>query len=331
ELISKNYVPSPLAVEKEYALQYQTLKISTIPFLLETFKKDVKITDEEIQKYFDETKETHKTAERRAVSYVFFEDPKDLDKKPLEERQKLEKESLAKVNSFANLTVAPDADLIKIAADQKVPVQTLPLFPRAEAPEAIKGERELIEAIFRFNKDTRTISDVIKTSKGFYIFTVTQIDEPKQQELSAVKEKIKETLTAQKAQEAMSKAVSDAQKALSEGLKEGKKIEDLAKEQKVTLTPMKDFDVSLPPPDVPDAHEVAEQAKETPPGQLTAPIEGAAGTTLVYVHAKELRKRDDSAALRKSMEESLASKDRDRIFGAWFQRKRAAAGLKLNL
>jgi hypothetical protein len=333
DLIGKNYVPSPVVAEKEYAKQYQTLKISTIPFLLDDFKKDIKISDEEIKKYFEENKDTYKTIEKRAVSYVFFENPKDLDKKPLEERQALEKKATEAVNKFTDQMALGNTDLTKIAAhpDIKMPVQTLPLFAKAEVPEAIKGERELIDAIFRFDKSIRTISDAIKGTKGFYVFTVTQVEEPKQQELSAVKDKIKDTLTSQKAREAMSKAVNDARTALSDGLKAGKKIEDLAKDKKLTLSPVKELEPSQPAMDIPDADRIAPKAAETPAGQLTEVIEGAAGATLVYVNAKELRKRDDSASLRKNSEEGIASTDRNRLFEAWFSRKREAAGFKMHI
>ncbi|MFM2176234.1 MAG: hypothetical protein RL015_332, partial [Verrucomicrobiota bacterium] len=77
DLIGKNYIPSPLETEKSYASRHQTLKIQTIDFKLEDFKKAAQIKDDEIQKYYDENKESYKSEEKRAVSYVFFENPKD--------------------------------------------------------------------------------------------------------------------------------------------------------------------------------------------------------------------------------------------------------------
>jgi len=58
---------------------------------------------------------------------------------------------------------------------------------------------------------------------------ITDIQEPKQQELKDVKEKIKETLVAQKAQEAIMKAANEARTALVDGLKAGEKLEELTK------------------------------------------------------------------------------------------------------
>src|SRR6476661_3622459 len=102
------------------------------------------------------------TAPKRAVSYVLFEEPKDLDKKPAEEQQKARKEVVDHVNQFNDKTIAPNADLTKVAAESKVPVLTLPAFERATPPEAIKGESDLIEAIFASNKARGAVSDPVK-------------------------------------------------------------------------------------------------------------------------------------------------------------------------
>jgi hypothetical protein len=329
-LVGKNYVPSPFIVEKSYAHQYQTVKLSTISFLRDEFKKNAQVTDEEIQKYFDENKDNYKTPEKRAVSYAFFEEPKDLDKLPLEDRQKAQQEAVKKVIDFSEAASKDGADFAKVAQNLNVAVQNVPLFARTEAPEAIKAESELINAIFRFNKPAGAASDPIKGAKGYYIFTVTQIDEPKPQELAAVRDQIKDTLATQKATEALGKAVNEARTALAEGLKAGKKIEDLAKEKNLTLSPVTDFDPSSPPEGVPNAYKIAPTAQETPAGELAPVVDTDDGAMLVFVHAKELRKRDDSAALRKNSEETAASQARDRLFRAWFSRRREEAAIRMS-
>jgi hypothetical protein len=330
ELLGKNYVPSSIEIEKAYASRYQTLKISTIDFALADFKKAAQVTDAEIQKYYDENKDGYKTPEKRSVSYIFFEDPKEDDKRPAEETQKLKTAVVDRVNKFDEAIIKPNAKFADAAKDLKETVLKLPAFSRDAPPDAIKEEAELIDAIFIFNKEGHAASTPIKGSKGYFIFTVDQIDEPKQQELAAVKDKIKETLVAQKGQEALGKAVNDARTALQDGLKAGKKIEDLVKEKKLTLSPQTELTVAEPPPTLANANQIANEAKNIAPGQVTSVIDTETGATLVYVHAKELRKRDDSVALRKSVEDSTARSERMRIFSAWFTKKREEAKLKLS-
>jgi len=330
DLIGKNYVPSPVETEKAYAVRHQTVKIQTINFAIEDFKKTAQVKDEEIQKYYDENKETYKTEEKRAVSYVFFEEPKEMDKKPKEEQLKIRKEIVDRVNKFNEASIQPGAKFDDIVKALKEKTLTEALFTKATASEAFKAETELLDAVFAHNKDSRPISDPIRGSKGgYYIFTITSKEEPKQQELAAVKDKVKDTLVAQKAQEALTKAVNEARDAIQAGLKDKKKVEDIAKDKKLTLSPVKDFTISEPPTDVPNAYQIAREAENTAAGEVTKAVDTDTGAVIVYVTAKELRKRDDSAMLRKNTEDSTARMTRMRIFSAWFTRKRQEAGVKL--
>lgn len=325
EITGKNYVAGPLEVEKSYASEHQTLKVATISFALEEYKKNSKVTDEEIQKYYDENKDSYQTTEKRAVSYVFFENPKEDDKKPLEERQKAQREVVDRVNKFNEASIAPGAKFEAIVKELKETELKAALFARDAAPDAIKDEADLIEAVFAQNPETRPISDPIKGSNGYYVFSVTQIEKPKQQELAEVKDKIQETLTEQKAQEGLTKAVNDARDALAKGLKDGKKIEDLAKELKLTLSPVTDITVSLPDTAVPNSYRIAQVARETAAGELTQSIDIDTGAMLAYVQAKELRKRDDSASLRENLARTRATMEQNRLFEAWFAKLREAA------
>ena len=128
DIVTKSYTPSPLSAEKQYASSYQTFKGAKIIFETETFSKNATVTDDEIKKYYEENKESYKTLEKRAVSYVFFENPKDLDKKPLEERQKVQNAVVERVNAFNALTNSKDKPktFAEAAAATKEKIETLP-------------------------------------------------------------------------------------------------------------------------------------------------------------------------------------------------------------
>lgn len=356
DLIGKNYIPSPLETEKAYASRHQTLKIQTIDFKLEDFKKAAQVKDDEIQKYYDENKESYKSEEKRAISYVLFENPKDPEpatpekkdeakkdgdkkdaakkeepKDPVAERQKLLKAQVDRVNNFNNASFEAGAKFDDIVKKLNEKAEKLPLFSKESAPAAIKDEADLLTQIFALNNESRAISDPIKGTKGYYIFTITQKEEAKQQDLAAVKEKVKEALVAQKAQEALAKAVNDARTAIQDGLKAGKKIEDIAKDKKLTLAAVKELTVNEPPTDLPNAFQLAREAENTAAGEVTKAVDTDTGATLVYVAARELRKRDDSASLRKNTEDRNASQERNRLFKAWFASKRKDAAVRMQL
>lgn len=328
ELVTGSYTASPLAAEKLYASNYHTIKGSKITFETEAFKKTATVTDEEIKKYYDENKENYKTAEKRAVDYVLVENPKDLDKKALEERQKAQNAQVERVNKLNQLISDPQKPLpLKEAAAQtKDKVESLPAFTQADPPAALKTEGDVVEQIFGAREGATP--EAMQGTNGWYVFSVTKVEEPRQQELAEVKDKIKEVLVGQKADEARTKAVNDARAALNDGLKAGKKIEDLAKEKNLKLEALPDLDIANPPQEVPNAFLIAQQAAKTAPNTVSNAIDYDKGTLLVYVSAKELRKRPDSATVRQSQVDSLSRQESSRLFNAWFKKRHAEANVK---
>lgn len=328
-LVAGNFAPSPLAVSKTYAQQYQTVKASTITFLLEDFKKKAVVTDADIKKYYDEKKDTYKTLEKRAISYVLFEEPKDLDKLEADKRAKAQNEFGKKVNDFNEATLKPHAKLEMIAAGMKMKYELAGPFSQDAPPDALRSEQDFIAAVFQHDPTAHPISDPVKGSKGYYIFSVLKREEPRQQELAEVKEKIKTTLVAQRAQEAMLKAANEAREALQAGLKTGKKIGDLVKEKKFVLVDLPEYSPSAPSPDAKVGREITGAAEKLPAGQLSTPINSADGAVLVFVNAKELRKRDDSATLKQNVQESIATGEQFQVFQAWFEKRRDESKLKV--
>jgi PPIC-type PPIASE domain/SurA N-terminal domain len=329
-LVAGNFSPSPLAVSKAYANQYQTVKAATITFALEDFKKKAQVTDDEVKKYYEEKKETYMTPEKRAVSYVFFEEPKDLDKLDPDKRAKAQKEFGKKVNEFNEATLKPKAKLEMIAAGLKMKPEILAAFSQDAPPDAINAENDLVSAIFQHDPASHPISDPIKGTKGYYIFSILKREEPKQQDLKEVSEKIKLTLIAQKAQESMLKAANEAREALAAGLKAGKKIGDLVKEKNLALVDLPEYSPASPSPDMKVGREITSAAVKLPAGQISTPVESDTGAVLVYVNAKELRKRDDSATLKQNVQDSIVFREQFEVFKAWFEKKRDESKLKVH-
>ena len=332
DLVTRNYSASTFASEKHYSALYQTLKGSTIAFNLEDFKKTAKVEDAEIQKAYDEKKDSFKTAEKRSVRWVFFAEPEGLDKiEDVAARNKKQADFIEVVRAFADKTHQTGAKLEALTTEAKLKLETTPAFPEDTAPEALKASGNFVGAVFDLIPGERTITDPIKGDKGYYIGELVSVDEPKQQELAEVKAQISASLLDQKAREAMATAVNDTREELNKGLKEGKKIEDLAKAKKLTITPFPDFEPNTPPPALANATDIAREAEFLAPGTVSKPVPVSTGVLLVVVNAKELRKREDGESLRKSTEASLASGERDQLFRAWFGRQKEAANVKLQV
>ncbi|OAI57071.1 hypothetical protein AYO49_02970 [Verrucomicrobiaceae bacterium SCGC AG-212-N21] len=310
-----------------YTATYQTIKAASIPFVLEDFKKVAKVTDEEMQKYFDENKEGYKSPVKRAISYVVVEKP-STEGKDAAGTVTIEKEYNDKLQKLADAYILPKADFEAEAKKAGLEVKTLPAFAEDAPPDVFKEERDLVGAIFFNNPVTHPISDPVAVKKGYVIFKVTKTETPVQQELKDVKDKVREVLAEQKAMEAMQKAANDAKKKLEEAIKGGKKFDVAAKEANLTPTTLPEFSPLNTPPDMPNGREIAREAAVTAPGAFTKPIETPTGVSLVHVLSKELRKSEDSATSKKNMTTNVDERMQANLFRAWFDRRYEAAGIK---
>lgn len=336
EIAGANYSPAKVLVEKSYASAQQTIKASTITLAIEDFKKKAEVKDDEITKYYNENKDTYMTPEKRAASYVVFETVKPDEKKKAEENVAAQKAVMDAASAFDAALRKDGASFDAVVAEMQktnkiVKLQTLAAFDRAAPPEAIKDEAKVIGELFRPSLKVGAVSAAIDGTKGYYFMKVTQIEEPKQQELKDVKDKIKEVLVGQKAQEALLAAANDARTVLQDALKAGKKLDDVAKEKGWKVEALPEFSPSNPPAQPEGISKYAQLAGTTPAGGVTKPQTDDKGATLLIVTAKELRKSDQSAALKSSQESSLANQTKGEIFKAWFARERKAAAMTLAL
>jgi peptidyl-prolyl cis-trans isomerase D len=330
-LVGNNYVASAVESEKDYASQHQTLKVQTLSLNSDDFKKDIKVSDADLEKYFKENQDNYKSAEKRGVTWVLVPNPADLDKKPEPEQKKLNKEQVARVEKLLEAAGAPGAKFAAAATALKEKPEQAAAFARDAAPEPFKTESALLEALFAHHGGEGSLGDPVKTSKGWYVFHLDKIEAAKPQTLAEVKDKVRETLQTQKAQEALAKAINEARQAIADGLKAGKKAADIAKEKKLNLSAEREITVNEPPADLPNAREIANEAKKVAAGRVSKVINTDKGAMIAVVNARELRKRDNSASLRQNTADVRARQERERLFQAWFNARRAEAGLKMHL
>lgn len=328
QLVSGNVVATPEMTNQYYSATRQTIKVSSIPFALESFKKDAQVSDDEIKKYFEEKKEGYKTPQQRAVNYVFIEAPKDVDKLSADERMKKNNEFGKKVQDFAIESIVEGVNFDELAKKFAVEVRKTPAFSFSEIPDDLKNQMELVFTIFRNDPKTHPISDPLQTKEGCYFFTVTEIKEPQQQELKDVQEKVKEELVTKKAREGMVKAANDARKKLSEAIKSGKDFAGAVKEAGLEAQALPEFSPMEPLKDIGNGDKIAGEAQKTPAGSFTKPITTENGMLLVFVQSKELRKSPESATAKEGITQSLGQFSQNEVFRAWFGKRRDEAKVK---
>ena len=146
-----------------------------------------KVSDEEVEDYYEENKETFAQPERRDLNVVLTK---------TEERAEQALEELENGSSFR--AVAREFSIDEASKSQG-----------GKLPDVAKGqqERALDEAVFSAQRGE--LEGPVRTQFGYYVFEVTDVTPASQQSLEEAEETIKNLLRSQKQQEALDGFIKD--------------------------------------------------------------------------------------------------------------------------
>jgi hypothetical protein len=321
-LVSNNYDASKLEGDQAYAYAHTNVKLAQVKFDINQFKKQVKIEEDSIKKAYEEKKSELLSQPKRAISYIHFADAQNLDKIPLEERQKLTDSQLQRVDQFNQDSMADNAKFTDIANKYKETIITTEPFTQDSPPATLKDEPELLTAIFKQSLNSANISDPIDGANGYYIFTITQDIPAAPLSYEQAKDSIVTQLTGLRALEALTEAVNRFTAATTEGFKSGQTFENIAKAQGLEVTILNELNVRAANTSVPFANELL-NAKVVllPPNTISKPIETPEGTLIVSPIEKKLYKSEQSLSLRENSENNATSGSRMMLMMLWFNDK----------
>src|SRR5215813_3746782 len=159
-------------LDENFHRGYDKLYVSMIRFRAADFDKDIKISDEDIQKYYDAHKAELKTDEKRKVEFVQLtlneEGKKLTGKERIEALQKL----ADRATDFTQALLEKGADFKQAAAKSQLPVHETGEFTTAEPDLQLKADRKLGTAAFKLSTQEPN-SDPVQVEDGFYILHLT--------------------------------------------------------------------------------------------------------------------------------------------------------------
>ena len=159
-------------LDENFQRGYDKLYVSVIRFRSADFDKDVKISDEDVQKYYDAHKAELKTDEKRKVEFVQLtlneEEKKLAGKERIEALQKL----ADRATDFTQALLEKGADFKQAAAKFQLPVHETGEFTAAEPDPQLKGDAQLVAAAFKLSEQ-EPHSDAVQVADGFYILHST--------------------------------------------------------------------------------------------------------------------------------------------------------------
>jgi len=189
-------------LDENFQRGYDRLYVSVIRFRPADFDKDIKINDEDVQKYYDAHKAELKTDEKRKVEFVQLtlseEEKKLTGRERIEALQKL----ADRATDFTQALLEKGADFKQAAAKFKLSVHETGEFTAAEPDPQLKGDPKLGAAAFKLSEQ-EAHSDAVQVADGFYVLHLTAKTEARPLTAEEAKPKIVDELKKTRAREIM--------------------------------------------------------------------------------------------------------------------------------
>jgi hypothetical protein len=324
-------------LDENFQRGYDKLYVSVVRFRAADFDKDIKINDEDVQKYYDAHKGELKADEKRKVEFVQL--TLNEEQKKLAGRERIEAlQKLAdRATDFTQALLEKSADFKQTAAKFQLPVHETGEFTAAEPDPQLKGDRQLATAAFKLSAQ-EPHSDALQVADGFYILHLTGKTEARPLALEEAKPKIVETLKKTRARELMSTKGAELVQQLKEAKRSGQPLD--AAIEKAGVKPEKLAAFSLIEEES-EKSEGDEQKKQSPelltikdavallnPGDVTEFL--PSGTDgLIAILEKREPLGDASAADKKGAFEKRILENKERIvLIEWLRDRQQAAGLE---
>ena len=223
-------------LDENFQRGYDKFYVSVIRFRSVDFDKDIKVNDDDVQKYYDAHKAELKTDEKRKVEFVQLtltdEEKKLAGKERIEALQKL----ADRATDFTQALLQKDADFKQAAAKFQLPLRETGNFTAAEPDPQLKVDAQLGAAAFKLSVQEPN-SDPVQVADGFYILHLAGSSEARPLTLEEAKPKIVEALKKTRSREVMSTKGAELVQQLREANKSGQPLE--AAIQKAGVKPEK--------------------------------------------------------------------------------------------
>lgn len=318
--------PAPTEVRAMYERRNQKTESSVIRLKLEDFKKDVKVTDEDVQKRFEERKAALLHEETRKVKFVAFTVAKS-DKPLVGKDRVVAMQKLAdQASEFAVALAEKGAKLDEVAAKFSVKVEETPEFEVGDAPAEL-GESEIAaQAAFKLTAEEPN-SEVVTTENGYYVLQLANVTPSKPMTFDESKKRLTDEITTERATESLSLKATEFRTKITEAIKAGKSYADAATEAGAAPVAFPVFSQAEPKMDAPDAREIMQRAADLAEGQVSDFIPTADGGLILHI---DKRLPVDEAGFEKEktmLAQGIDRTKKEAAFQQWMKERRGAAGL----
>jgi peptidyl-prolyl cis-trans isomerase D len=333
QLVGTGASVSPAETQKDFDRLYSKFQVSVARFKTADVANEVKISDEDIKKYYEAYKETLKSEEKRRVQMIALTlsdaEKKLTGKERVDALQKLSD----KANDVIQALSEKGADFAAVAAKVQAPVLTTGDFTQGAPDPQLKADAQLTQAAFQLS-EAEPVSEPVQGSDGFYILKLAGRTSPKQLTPEEAKSKIVDALRARQERELLNTRAGKAVHDLREALKSGDTPASAAQKLKLQLETLPVFtlaeDLQPPPSPTPSKNPELPMVKnavaDLHANDVTEPIPAGDGALVAVVEKRE-PPAAETTSKRASLQERMEEGKRRIAFFEWLQERRRVAGI----
>ena len=286
DIIGSTVAATPEQVNDYIRQKHTNTEASYVAFKHGDFRKDLKATDEELKKSFEEKKEFLKTAEQRKVRFAAFLLPPTPDGKPLDPKALTEQLQplVDKAYELRQALAEPNAKFEEVAAKLGATLgETKEFFGAENPPAEIESSPTVAEAAFKLTKE-KSYSEHLALKKGAYVLMLADIKAPEPKTFEMAKAQIETELLDAKADAAARAKAAEMRTKIAEAQKAGKSFYQATEALGLKAQPLPLFSAAVRPMGKNEyANEVMEAAKKLAPNQVSEVINAEQDLLVVNV------------------------------------------------
>jgi hypothetical protein len=218
KLLATGISVSPAELDANFKRGYDKFYVSVIRFQAADFAKNVNVTDEDVQKYYDAHKAELKSDEKRKVQFVQLTLTDEQKKLTGKERIEALQKFADSATEFTQALLDKGADFKQVAERFQLPLHETGEFAAAAPDPQLKDNPQLAAVSFKLSPQEPN-SDPVQAADGFYILHLAGMTEARPLTLEEAKPKIVDALKKARAREQMSTKAAELVQQLREATK----------------------------------------------------------------------------------------------------------------
>ena len=336
QVVASGVAVSEIENKADFEQLYGKITVSVARLRMADFAKDIKVTDDDVQKYYEAHKADYKSEEKRKVEFVslaFTDEQKKLTgKERIDVLQKL----ADRANDFTQALLEKGADFKQVAAKFQLPIRETGEFTQLAPDPQLKGDPQLAVTAFQLSVPEPN-SEPVQAADGFYILHLTGVVEARPLTMEEAKPKITDVIKTNRERETVSNKGAKAAHDLRESLKAGEPIASALAKANLKAEKLPPFSLS---DEFEPATEPNKSGKESPDFSVIKRAVGDLSTGGVsefwpatdggLIVVVEKREPPDEAKFRESkatFDERVLGNKRKIVFYEWLHERQREAGV----